>query len=108
MNIGDTVFVKTSNEEVFILGLTGNKSTIPAEINVIESEIGPFSGTTAIVRRPSLGQDGVNHVIDFFLIEELETLEDRVRRDKTQQDRVRKTLEAIDVAGKATAAEIMN
>lgn len=102
MKPGDVVFVKTTNEEVFILGLTGNRE-LP-----FPDEIGPFSGTTAIVRRPSIGQGGVTYVLDFFLIEELESLEDRVRREKSQQDRVRKTMEELTGEAKTAAGLDVN
>ena len=107
-NIGNTAFVKTTNEEVFILGISGNVAPFQGPENVL-AEIGPFSGTTIIVRRPKLGQDGLTHTVDFFLAEELETLEDRVRREKDTNDRVRTTLNSLDKsAEQATQKEMMN
>lgn len=87
MKPGDLVFVKTTGEEVAVLGLDGNRA--------IPDEVGPVSGTTVIVRRALNTRDGVKHVLDYFLIEELETLEERVRRDHNNQDVVKKTIEAV-------------
>jgi hypothetical protein len=107
-NPGTTAFVKTTNEEVFVLGVSGNLSPFQGPENVM-NEIGPFSGTTVIVRRPKLGQEGIIHTVDFFLVEELETLEDRVRREKDCQDRVRATLNSLDKTNEpATVKEMMN
>ena len=102
---GTTVFVKTSNEEVFLLGLSGNnRAAIPP--GTIDDKI--FSGTTAIVRRPLITDQGVKHVLDYFLIEELETLEDRVRRQKEMDERVRKTLDEINGEAKLASEALLN
>lgn len=106
-SIGSTAYVKTTNEEVFILGVSGNVSPFLGPEATL-NEIGPFSGTTVIVRRPKLGQDGITHTVDFFLAEELESLEDRVRREKDSQDRVRNTLSSLDKTNEATAKDLMN
>jgi len=101
---GSTAFVITSNEEVFILGLTGNHTAgVPEE--VVDKV---FSGTTAIVRRPLITDEGVKHVLDYFLIEELETLEERVRRQKTMDERVRKTLDEINGEAKLASEALVN
>ena len=102
---GTTAFIKTSNEEVFILGLSGNhKAGIP--VNTIDDKL--FSGTTAIVRRPVITDDGVKHILDYFLVEELETVEDKVRRQKEMDERVRKTLDELNGEAKLASEALLN
>lgn len=102
---GNIAFIKTSNEEVFILGLTGNhRAGVPQD--VWDSQL--FSGTVAIVRRPTITDAGLKHVLDYFLIEELETLEDRVRRQKDMDDRVRKTIDELNGEAKAAPGSMLN
>lgn len=72
---GDTAFIRTTNEEVFVLEL---------------------SDTNALVRRPVMTQNGIEHRNEEFTRPELETLETRVLRNYAEQKMLRDKVEALD------------
>jgi len=64
VEVGTVVFVKTSEEPVFVLAIDNQ---------------------TAVVRRPVQGDRGVTHVLDTFSLNELETREGKVEGEAAFQ-----------------------
>lgn len=76
---GTTAFIRTTNEEVFVLEVLND---------------------LAVVRRPVQTTEGIKHVKDEFLLGELETLETRVLRNYAEQKLLKEQIEAME-AGEA-------
>ena len=68
ITVGNIVSVVTSGEQGFVLNLGTEAHT-------------SLSGITADLRLASIGRDGVKYVIQTFFVEELETEEERIKRE---------------------------
>lgn len=80
MKIGETRVIKTTNEEVFILGIgDGGQEPVTEAL-----------GQVITVRRPLLTDKGVIHQIETFYEAELETVEERIQRDYGRQQMLTK------------------
>ena len=73
---GSTAFLKTTGEEVFVLGI-GDATSLP-----IGSTLTP---KVATVRRPVMGENGMFHMVEQFYLEELELKEDQLVRKLEEQ-----------------------
>lgn len=92
INEGQTAYIKTTGEEVFVLAVQENKRALP--------EGSSLSGQIAVVRRPVAGENGCFHNIDSFCIEELETKESRMERHLSNQREFENRLkQAVDESG---------
>lgn len=70
IKVATVAFLKTTEEPVFVLAL-GKKEDVNEGL----------SGDVATVRRPVVGEQGVSHKIEVFYTEELESLEDKRKRN---------------------------
>lgn len=68
---GQPVYLKVTEEPCFLLEIR--------EANATQRFEG-LSGKVAVVRRPTAGEDGVRHSVEFFTVEEIETLEESQNR----------------------------
>lgn len=90
MQFGDILCLKVTGELVFILDT--------------------FNGTSEVqVRRPTMGRDGIKHVVDRFYQTELETAEEHLRHEAKEmllkgkiQQEIFKATEEPEVAEKVT------
>lgn len=93
---GQTAFLQTTGEEVFVLAAYENKRELP--------ENSGLSGWVAIVRRPVSGDNGVYHMVEKFTMEELETKEARIQRyTENQKAFERRLAKAAEESGFETA-----
>jgi hypothetical protein len=72
INEGQTAYLQTTGEEVFVLAAYENKRLLP--------DNSTLSGWVCTVRRPVAGESGCYHVVETFTMEELETKEQRMQR----------------------------
>lgn len=92
---GQQAFLKVTQEPVFVLELREANST---------QRYPGLSGKIAVVRRPTAGEMGVRHDIEFFTIEELETVEESRSRTISEMAEMKaqfnaQTSEAVSAAG---------
>lgn len=71
IKIGSQVFIRTTEEPAFLLDIR--------EGNAAQKFPG-LSGRVAVVRRPTAGENGVRHEIEYFAVEEVESIEDNQNR----------------------------
>ena len=85
IKVGEVVTIKTTGEQVFVLSIdeVGTEPT------------GVLSGTTAEVRVPVLTREGIKHVIETFLVEELESEEARLEREANMHANMAKQFETL-------------
>jgi hypothetical protein len=69
INKGDVLALKTTGEVVFVLG----------------DPYGSDTGKKVDVRRPVLSEKGISHENAIFFVDELETVEEYVKREATMQ-----------------------
>jgi hypothetical protein len=91
INVGEVVLLKTSEEPCFVLEIAAG---VPVE------QRSGLSGTMVVLRRPIMsGEKGLYHVTERFHIEEVETNEERCKRQskdfKTARAIARETSEGI-------------
>lgn len=77
---GQVAFIKSTEEPAFVLEIKEGSSL---------QKFPGLSGQVVTVRRPAMGRDGVRHLIEFFSIEELETLEDRHNRQVAEMEELK-------------------
>lgn len=82
---GQTAFIKTTGEEVFVLGVGSNPKSLP--------DGSTLSGNVATVRRPVAGENGCYHLMEMFMVEELENSEERMQRHLANQRQFTQRLE---------------
>jgi hypothetical protein len=75
INPNTTAFIRTTNEEVFVLEVAND---------------------TVKVRRPVQTTEGIKHIVDEFTQAELETLETRVLRNYAEQKLLKEQIEAME------------
>lgn len=82
---GQQAFLKVTEEPVFVLEIRDGNATqrYPA-----------LSGKVACVRRPTAGEDGVRHSVEFFTVEEIETLEQSQTRKLEEMSELKARLKA--------------
>lgn len=88
---GQVALLKATEEPVFILQVLEKGKTFPE-----------LSGSVAIVRRPTQGQNGVFHSLEEFYVEELESLDDKRTRQVSEMEELKarfKTNEAPSAQG---------
>jgi len=76
----DVAFLRTTQEPVFVLDIKEGTSV---------QKFPGLSGQVATVRRPSEGREGIRHTIEFFSVEELETLDDRHKRQVEEMEEMK-------------------
>lgn len=78
VEVGKTAYMRTSNEGVYVLGtkeLEPNANSFPQ-----------CGSTVAAVRRPVAGENGLYHVVEYYYLDELVTLEQlEAERDEQQR-----------------------
>jgi hypothetical protein len=67
LKIGTKVFLRTTEEPAFLLDIREGNAT---------QRFPGLSGKVAVVRRPTAGDNGVRHEVEYFAIEEVESEED--------------------------------
>jgi len=94
---GQTAFIKVTQEPVFVLEIREANST---------QKYPGLSGKIAVVRRPTAGEMGVRHEVEFFTVEEVETLEESQNRSVAEMEEMKarfnasKTPEPVGAQGK--------
>jgi hypothetical protein len=84
---GQIVFVRTSEEPVFVLRVYDVKA---------EDSLTGAPAQAADVRRPVATEDGTMHLLDTFLVDELETYEDQLQRQLKQLTARRDAAESLN------------
>lgn len=89
IRVGETAFLKTTGEVVFVLHITpiseNNENDRCKFASKLWNQEGHFSGRAAIVRLPILSTGGgIEHETQTFLIEELETAQEKFDRELKQ------------------------
>ena len=74
IEVGKLAYLKSTDEPCFVVNMNAKPGRFP--------EVDPekFSGVVVIVRRPQLTDKGIVHSFDEFLLEELESHEDKEKR----------------------------
>jgi len=70
---GTVVYMKTTEEPLFVLSLNSG-----------EPQYAGFSGSTLTVRRPQLSEHGLRYIVEDFLTEEIETLDEKNARQYSE------------------------
>lgn len=98
---GELALLKASEETVFVVSVDSTPSAselIPAATT--------FSGNTALVRRPIATEaSGIQHVLERYLLEELETPEEKLQRNKRDYEAFKKV--AASAANSAEPLEAL-
>jgi hypothetical protein len=100
MNIkpGILATVKTSQEPCLVLTLLSiEESSFNGSVKL---DPVAFSGQVAVVRLPKETPNGVEHVVEQFLVEELETTEERFDREYNQMFEIQNKTKAKLASGK--------
>ena len=84
IEVGQVVYVKTTDEPVFVVAIDAKSDRLPTLVDT-----GKFSGTMVAVRRPVLTESGIEHRFDDFLIEELESRQDKEQRVFNEMEGIR-------------------
>lgn len=77
---GAVAFLKSTAEPAFVLEIK------KGPVHLIYPDM---CGMVATVRRPTQGRDGVKHNIEFFILEELETLQEQKNRQVLEMDELK-------------------
>lgn len=86
IEVGKLVFTKTSGEVGYVLLLSGSPDLVALASESREVADGWRGATVAVARFPVITGDGtVRHEIRHFFVDELETLEERVARDRAER-----------------------
>lgn len=97
MKPNDLVFIKTTGEEVLVLAVENKNPLFQG-----------LSGVTITVSRPMLGQNGIEHVVNEFLLEQVETVEERFKREYDMRQRVKDISQTLDKAEATEKATLPN
>jgi hypothetical protein len=89
IKVGETAFLKTTGEVVFVLHISGISDNNEYErckfASKLWNQAGHFSGQAVMVRLPILSAGGgIEHKTETFLIEELETAQEKFDRELKQ------------------------
>lgn len=89
IHVGEVAFLKTTDEPVFVLDIIkdgeGYHPTAPK-----------LGGQLAMVRYAMVAKDTISHIIKYFYVEELETLEDRALKQKKQKQNIEDLFANVD------------
>lgn len=103
ISAGQVVYVKTTNEPVFVLELR----EVSEKWQNVVLDRAVFSGMGAIVRIPlMLEATGIAHKVNTFLVEELETEDDRERKADERRQREMDTIEKMNDEARRRAEAI--
>jgi hypothetical protein len=91
VNIGQTAYLVTSGEAVFVLDVQPKTDAQKEVLGIPEA----LSGTIATVRRPVMGQNGVTHLLETYYVEELETEDDRQGRELENRKKFNERIRAL-------------
>lgn len=80
LKIGQTAFLKVTQEPIFLLDIQDGNPT---------QRFPGLSGKVAVVRRPTVGENGVRHEVEFFTVEEVETLEESQNRNVSEMEEMK-------------------
>lgn len=80
MKPGTVVFLKSTEEPAFLLDIR--------KANDMQLYPG-LSGSVAVIRRPKLGKEGITHSIEFFTVEEIESVEARQKRQISDMEELK-------------------
>lgn len=84
IEVGQLAYVKTTEEPVFVMKIESIPPDTPEEKYIYDRsrdiDYSRFSNTTVMVRRPKLTDQGIVHIFEQFLIEELESRQDKEQR----------------------------
>jgi len=73
-------FIKITEEPVYVLDIREGMAA---------QKFPQLSGQVAVVRRPIAGEQGVRHDIDFFTVEEIESVEDNQNRKVSEMSELK-------------------
>lgn len=88
IEVGDVVYVRTTDEPVFVVSIDTD-AELPGQVDTQK-----FSGTIVTARRPVLTEQGIRHDFDQFLIEELESRSDKEQRVFSEMEGLRAQFKA--------------
>jgi len=93
----DVVFIRTTEEPVFVLQVNSKEEAVTAG-SIVSTSYPELSGVSALVRRPMQGDKGLYHVVERFQIEELAT------HDEMRQAEAIRFIEGREAAKKVSSA----
>lgn len=88
LKAGTQGFLKVTQEPVFVLEIRDGNAT---------QRYPGLSGKVAMVRRPTAGDNGVRHEIEFFTVEEIESVEDSQKRTISEMQEFKARMQSGEI-----------